>query len=357
VAKQVVGLKIGASQLAAAKLSVNGSAEVQQVATDTLPPGLVHAGEVRDVEGLGVALKEFFKKHKLPGRAVRVGIANNRIGVRVLDVVGIQDPKQLSNAVRFRAQEVLPIPIDEAVLDFQVLSEHVNEEGQPVRRVLLVVAYRDLVNGYANACRLAGLRLAGIDLEAFALLRALVPGTPPEDAPEKSALVAVGIGSERSILAVSDGFTCEFTRVLNWGGATLTAQLASGLQLEPEVAEQVKTVLSLDPADMPGAVQGLTAEQTAQAVELLRGGLQGLARELVSSLQFYQSQPDSLGIREVVVAGGTARLGGLAETLHGLIGVPVRVGDPVANVAVGRKAAGAANPALAVPIGLGMAGA
>jgi type IV pilus assembly protein PilM len=351
--KQIVGLKIGASQLAAARVTLNGSAQVTQVARDALPAGLVSAGEVRDVEALSVALKEFFKAHKLPGRAVRVGIANNRIGVRTLEIVGIDDPKQVANAVRFRAQEALPIPIDEAVLDFQVLSETMSPDGQPVRRVLLVVAYRDLVDGYARACRLAGLRLAGIDLEAFALLRALTPAAGTADPGERSALVAVAIGSERSILAVSDGFTCEFTRVLDWGGVQLTRQLASALHLEFEQAEEIKTVLSLDEA--PGAVQGLSAEQTVRAVEVLRDGLGAFARELVSSLQFYQSQEDSLGIREVVLAGGTARLGGLAETLQGLIGVNVRVGDPIANVGVGKKAHGADNPALAVPIGLGMA--
>jgi type IV pilus assembly protein PilM len=351
--KQIVGLKIGASQLAAARVTVNGSAQVTQVARDALPAGLVSAGEVRDVEGLSVALKDFFKTHKLPERAVRIGIANNRIGVRTLEIVGIEDPKQVANAVRFRAQEALPIPIDEAVLDFQVLNETVTPEGQAARRVLLVVAYRDLVDGYARACRLAGLRLAGIDLEAFALLRALTPAAGTVDPSDRSALVAVAIGSERSILAVSDGFTCEFTRVLEWGGAALTRQLASALHLEFDQAEQIKTVLSLD--ETPGAVQGLTAEQTVRAVEVLRDGLGAFARELVSSLQFYQSQEDSLGIREVVLAGGTAQLGGLAETLQGLIGVNVSVGDPVANVGVGKKAHGAANPALAVPIGLGMA--
>ena len=84
---------------------------------------------------------------------MRVGIANNRIGVRTIEIVGIDDPKQLANAVRFRAQEALPIPIDEAVLDFQVLSETESPDGQPVRRVLLVVAYRDLVDGYASRLR------------------------------------------------------------------------------------------------------------------------------------------------------------------------------------------------------------
>ena len=100
---------------------------------------------------------------------------------------------------------------------------------------------------------------------------------------------------------------------------------------------------------------GLSDEQALQARDALRTGLQTFARELVSSLQFYQSQPDSLGIREVVLAGGTAQLRGLSDALQRLIGVDVRVGDPLAGVAVGKKVRDAGNPALAIPIGLGMA--
>ncbi len=186
------------------------------------------------------------------------------------------------------------------------------------------------------------------------MLRALVPVDPAQAPADRSAVVAVAIGSERSILAVSDGHTCEFTRVLDWGGAALTGALARSLEIPAQEAENLKTLLSLE--DAPGAVQGLTIEQTTQAVEALRTALQGFARELVASLQFYQSQQGSLGIREVVVAGGTAQLGGLAETLQRLTGVAVRVGDPLVTVEVGKKARDAASPALAVPIGLGMAG-
>ena len=120
-----------------------------------------------------MALKEFFAKNSLPKRGVRLGIANNRIGVRTFEISGIQDPKQLGNAIRFRAQEALPIPIDEAVLDYQVLGEGVDADGQPTQRILLVVAYRELIDRYVDACKKAGIVLAGIDLEAFALLRAL----------------------------------------------------------------------------------------------------------------------------------------------------------------------------------------
>ena len=354
MAKQVVGLKLGASRLSAARLAVNGSAELLQIAETPLPRGVIAGGEVRDVPALAAALSGFFKEHRLPKRNVRVGVANNRIGVRTIDVAGIEDPKQLGNAIRFRAQEALPIPIDEAVLDFQVLSESTVAEGEgTTKRVLLVVAYRDLVQGYVEACRLAGLRLVGVDLEAFALLRALTAGAAQTSAVERSALVAVSIGAERSVLAVSDGFTCEFTRVLDWGGNTLTIAVGRALELEIDQAERVKIELALEGAAVP---EGLAPEQAARGREALKLALQGFGRELVSSLQFYQGQPDSLGIREVVLAGGTAQLAGLAFELQRIVGVPVRVGDPLVGVAVGKKLKGGVpNPSHTVPIGLGMA--
>jgi type IV pilus assembly protein PilM len=350
MARQTVGLKIGASQLSAACVELNGSAKLVQIAREPIPRGIVLGGEVRDVVALGNELKAFFRKHKLPRRAVRVGISNNRIGVRTIEITGIDDPKQLANAVRFRAQEALPIPVDQAVLDYHILSETV-EDGVPKKRVLLVVAYRELVDSFAIACKQAGIRLVGVDLEAFALLRAL---TPPFDAPgERSALVAVSIGAERTTLAVSDGFSCEFTRVIEWGGTSLTVALSRALDIDVEAAELLKTRISLDADAVP---EGFTPEQAARAREALMAALQTFSRELVSSLQFYQSQPDSLGIREVVLAGGTSLLKGLAPALSGLVGVAVRVGDPLVGVSVGTKLRGGApDPSLTVPIGLGMA--
>jgi type IV pilus assembly protein PilM len=355
MARKVVGLKLGASRLNAACVSVNGSTEVVQLAGGPLPPGVIAGGELREVEALAEALKEFFGKHKLPKRNVRIGLANNRIGVRTIEVAGVDDSKQLANAVRFRAQEALPIPIDEAVLDFQILGESTAPDGSPAKRVLLVVAYRDLIAAYVEACRLAGLRLLGVDLEAFALLRALTPtfATEPGGGSDRSALVAVSIGSERSVLGVSDGFSCEYTRVLNWGGNSLTDAIARALELEPADAERIKIDLGLQGDRVP---EGVGPEQAVRAREALRVGLQAFGRELVSSLQFYQGQPDSLGIRELILAGGTAQLAGLATELQQLVGVPVRVGDPLAGVSVGKKLKGAEpSPAFAVPIGLGMA--
>ncbi len=350
--KKLVGLKVGASQVAAARVSNNGVPELLQVAREDLEQGIVVAGELREPDALAEALKDFFRKNRLPKHNVRLGIANNRIGVRIFEITGIDDARQLENAIRFRAQEALPIPLEEAVLDYRMLSESVDDEGKPSRRVLLVVAYRELIDRYVDACKKAGIKLAGIDLEAFALLRALGEPRPAEAAPSNAALVVVSIGHDRSTFAVSDGRVCEFTRVLDWGGSTLNVAVARALDISPSEADPVKRALSLIGQ---GRTEGLTDEQAAKASEAVKRQLQTFARELVSSLQFYQNQPGSLGIGDIVITGGSAHLDGLAEELQQLIGVTVRVGDPLVRVKVGKRVKEAEQlGSLAVAIGLGI---
>jgi type IV pilus assembly protein PilM len=347
--KKLVGLKVGASQLAAARVVNNGRPELLQVAREPIEPGIVVGGELREPDALAEALKRFFRTNKLPRQSVRLGIASNRIGVRVFDIAGIEDDKQLHNAVRFRAQEALPIPVDEAVLDYQVLSESVDEEGVRTRRVLLVVAYRDLVDRYVAACRKAGLRLAGVDLEAFAVLRAL----GGESSQGNAAVVVASVGHDRTTLAVASKNVCEFTRVIEWGGHNLNVAIARALDSAPSEVEPIKRSLSLlVPAE---SWEALGREQAGKVRAALHQELQSFARELVSSLQFYQGQPGSLGIGEIVLTGGTAHLPGLDAELSRAIGVRVRVGDPLGRVKPGKRVVDPEQVgSLAVAIGLGI---
>jgi type IV pilus assembly protein PilM len=331
--KKLVGLKIGASQIAAARVVNNGEPQLLQVAREELDTGIVVGGELRGADDLARALQRFFRANKLPRQNVRLGISNNRIGVRVFEIAGIDDEKQLANAIRYRAQETLPIPVDEAVLDYRILGERVDDEGVSHRRVLLVVAYRDLIDRYAEACKKAGIRLAGIDLEAFALLRALAPAANGA-AGSGSAVVVVSVGHDRATFAVSDGDVCQFTRVLEWGGRSLDEAIAKALDLSPSEARPIKLALSLSEPSIPA---GLTSEQADQVRQAVLQALHEFARELVSSLQFYQSQPGSLGIGEIILTGGTAQLPGFAAELSRLLGVRTRVGDALAHVKVGKK--------------------
>jgi type IV pilus assembly protein PilM len=344
---RVVGLKIGGSQIAAACIANNGSAKLEQIARVPLASGIVSGGELRDTQALADALRTFFDENELPRRGVRLGVSSSRIGVRSIELPAFDNEDQFFNAIRFRAQEALPIPLDEALLDYRVLSEREAEEGQRLRRVLLVVAHRELVERYVDACRRAGITLSGIDLEAFALLRAVAP---PADRDE-SAIVAVSIGHERTTLAVSDGRVCEFSRVLEWGGAELTAGLARALAMSQLDAEPIKHSVSLAGGDAP---EGLTSEQAAAAVDALNRGIESLVRELVSSLTYYQSQPGSLAIGEIILTGGGAKLAGLPEELERLLGVPVRVGDPLGRLEVTQPIDETEIGSFAIAVGLGI---
>jgi len=344
--KQVVGLSIGSSQLSAAVVVNNGSPKLVKAALHTLPPEVVVAGEVRDSEALANEISAFFSAADLPRKNVRLGIGSSRTGVRVFERPTVDDPRQLANAIRFRAYETLPIPIEEAMLDY-----HIVEDTNSPDRVLLAVAYRDLVDRFAATCTAAKIELVGIDIEAFALLRAV--GGEPLKAGERAeaARVAVSIGSDRTTVAVSDGRLCEFTRVLDWGGARVTAAIERALEVDTAEAERTKRSLDVSShaTEEPGD------ERTTKAVEAARREVNGLARELASSLHFYQDQPDSLGFAEITITGGGAHLQGLAEQLEELIGIHVRVADPFARVGSGHGiSSNGQDGALAVAIGLGI---
>jgi type IV pilus assembly protein PilM len=344
--KQVVGLSIGASQLSAAVVVNNGSPKLVKAALHTLPPEVVVGGEVRDSEALANEISAFFSAADLPRKNVRLGIGSSRTGVRVFERPTVDDPRQLANAIRFRAYETLPIPIEEAMLDY-----HIVEDTNGPDRVLLAVAYRDLVDRFAATCAAAKIELLGMDIEAFALLRAV--GGEPLKAGDRAeaARVAVSIGSDRTTVAVSDGCLCEFTRVLDWGGSRVTAAIEKALEVDAGEAERVKRSLDISTraTEEPGD------ERTTKAVEAARREVNGLARELASSLHFYQDQPDSLGFAEITITGGGAHLQGLAEQLEELIGIHVRVADPFARVGSGHGiSSNGQDGALAVAIGLGI---
>jgi type IV pilus assembly protein PilM len=145
----------------------------------------------------------------------------------------------------------------------------------------------------------------------------------------------VNVGHDRSTFAVTDGRACEFTRVLGWGGQSLSVAIARALDLTPSQVKPLKHVLSLVAQTEPPEGFDTVALDTAR--EAVKRELQSFARELVSSLRFYQGQAGSLGIGEIVLTGGTAHLPGFADELNKLIGVTVRVGDPLNRVAIPKK--------------------
>jgi Tfp pilus assembly PilM family ATPase len=181
--RSVVGLDIESGFLAAAELGNGNGRVLRRAATEPLLPGLFHEGEVTDAEGLAEQLKHFFAEHKLPKR-VRLGLASQRVALRVLELPLIEDPQELNAAVRFQAQEELPMPLEQAVLDHRVLERYTDGDSSRMR-VLVVGARRDSVDRLLSATRRAGLVPELVDLSAFAMIRALY--VPPADVSDAMA--------------------------------------------------------------------------------------------------------------------------------------------------------------------------
>jgi type IV pilus assembly protein PilM len=221
-----VGLDIDGRYLAAAQVE---SGRVVRGASLELPQGVVSDGEVMDGERLSAALKEFVAEAGLP-KSVRLGVANQQIVVRVVELPRIEDEKQRDAAVRFQAAEAIAMPLDEAVLDHQIAAYTEAPDGTPRMQVVLVAARRSMIEALLEAAKHAGLKPEGIDLDAFALVRTLASASA--EGPEDSARVYCHLAGV-SNLAIAVGTACFFTRPLSavWDDEDAGARLADEIRL------------------------------------------------------------------------------------------------------------------------------
>ena len=172
-----------------------------------------------------------YSAHKL-SKQVRLGVGNQRVLVRTFRLPAIEDPKEMDAAVRFQAQEQIPMPIDQAILEHQVVGGAPASEGQPPQvDVVVVAARRDMIASLIEPVRRAGLEPVGVDLSAFGMIRALgqsgaaTPGPDGAPAQPAEAVLYCNLGDAMN-LAVARGRACLFTRVSAVGLEQIAGRLS-----------------------------------------------------------------------------------------------------------------------------------
>ncbi len=222
--RSLVGLDIQPGYIAAAQAHVNGGIAVQHAAGAPLAPDALREGEVLDERTLSDALRELFSDGRL-GKRVRIGLANQRTVLRTLELPPITDRKQLAAAVRFQAEDQVPMPLASAVLDFHSLGIIDTPEG-PRQRVIVVAAQREMVERLLRAVRHAGLRPEGVDLSAFALIRSLYrPSASASGDGASERVLYLNVGGLTN-MAIAEGTVCRFTRVVGGGLEAMAAEIA-----------------------------------------------------------------------------------------------------------------------------------
>ena len=307
----VVGVELDPGHVAAAQVRVNGALTVDRGAVAELRPGIVRDGEVVDGPALSEALRELFAAHELPS-AVRLGIAHQRIVARTLDLHPIGDPKELDAAVREAAPDHIPMPMGEAVLDFQHLGPVATPTG-PRSRVTIVAVRRETVERLVGVARDAGLHVHGIDLSAFGMVRAV-----REPACEDAVLYVNVAGLTN--LAVANGRGCLFTRAASGGldGIAQVLMERRGLTLEHARQWMTHVGLAAEVEELEGDPQLVAATR-----QVLEEGVHQLADTVRNSLNFYRMQDSAEAVERAVLTGPVVAVPGFAERLSTQLSLPV----------------------------------
>ena len=309
-----IGLDIGTDHIRLAQLRPSGGGfALQRYGLIGLPLGSVVEGEIVDADAVGTAIRDLMRSVGLrSGANVAAGVSNQKVVVRLVDLP-YMDPAELGGAIQYQAQDYIPIPVEEAILDYQMIGDYMTSSDEHMMEVLLVAAQRDMIDQLVNAVDHSGLKLSIIDVTSFAIVRGLL-GVSPEVLPgeadgEATAIIQMSAGIT-NIVVVEKGVP-RFTRVSSLAANDFTQAVANSLNTTFAAAEDLKLRVGLPAPDGTAGVFAADIEP-----DLARNTQEALEREVTKfiaevrrSLDYYLTQTSSVrAIKRVLLTGSGAQL-------------------------------------------------
>jgi type IV pilus assembly protein PilM len=253
--------------------------------------------------------------------------------------------KDLAEAVRWEAKKIIPLPLEEMILDWKVLTPEAGDQGAPAvpqktTQVLLTAAAKNLVKKYLNIFKGAGINLISLETETFALIRSLV-------GLDKSTIVVVDMGASSTAISIVENGVPFLNRSLNIGGVNLTKEISASLGIDFNQAEQTKYDV------------GMSAVGAGGVPKIIERSLSMLLNEIKYCVNLYQSQESSRGkrVEKIILTGGGALLPNFVEYLSSALNMRVYIGNPWARVIYPeelRPILDQVGPKFSVAIGLAM---
>lgn len=316
----IVGLDIGKDTIRGVELENAEKARptIARFAEVSVPEGAIRSGEVRELHTVTAAIKRLWSTGGFKSKNVVIGMGNQRVLARELTVpkMGIV---QIRESLPFQVQDMLPVPVADALLDFYPISESEGEHGQVVNG-LLVAAIKESVLANVNAVTQAGLKPIQVDLIPFALSRILVRGVYT-----KGTVAIVDIGASTTHIVVATNGVPQFVRMIPAGGDDITSAIASLLEVSSEQAEAIKRARGLSTAPVSSEQERSAAEQIhASAIELLNS--------VRNTLNYFSNSRQSDPIQAIILAGGGSRLTGLAQALGDTTRIQVIPSDAFSTI-------------------------
>ncbi len=346
--RSAIGLDIGTSGVRAAELSFSkGEVTLEKFGQVALPEGAVRDGEVTDSAAVAGAIRELWSHTGFSGKKVVIGVANQRVVVRQVDLPWMP-LDELKSSLAFQVADMVPMPVEQALLDIQPLEEIETEKGARIIRALLVAAARDTVMGNIAAVQAGGLEPVMVDLTSFAVIRALAT---PDDLGMGSPVEAlVDVGARVTNIVVHEGGVPRFVRILLSGGQDLTDAVAERMGVPTPQAEALKQEI--------GIGQHVSAE-LAPAARVVDAAASGFVDEIRGSLDYFMASSGHPPVTRLRLTGGGSRLAGLADRLQAATRLAVELGNPLQTLRVGRTGLSPEQlafiePLAVVPVGLAL---
>lgn len=342
--KTRIGLDVGSTAVRAAELAEGSPPTVVRAAQVPLPAGAVENGEVREVEAVSEGLRELWTRGGFKSRKVWMGVGNQRVVVREIALPTMPE-KELRQSLGFQVQEFIPMPVDEAVLDYHLIEE-LEVDGRQMLRLLLVAAQKAMVDTLVTSATNAKLEPMGLDLVPFAMVRAVGATGAGMELERTGGEAVVDVGAHVTNIVVHAAGETRFVRILPSGGRDITVAIARGLTVEDEVAERLKR----------GEMVEDSTATPEQALEVAMQRATQFVDEIRSSLEFYTAQTQGARIERLLISGGGSKLAGFIDIVRQRIPVTVEPGRVFSKVgsqlSLSEEAQAEAEPVLATAVGL-----
>ena len=325
MAKRIVGVDVGSTSLRAVELE--GAGKARPVLTRyhevPLPDGSVKRGEVLEVNTVAAAFSQLWSEGGFTGKNVVLGIGGQSVISRDLTVPRMP-LDQIRESLQFQAQDLLPVPVSEAVLDFYPIRDEPGD-GPPMVRGLLIAAIKQAVTSNLSAAMEAGLNPVQMDLIPFALTRA--SGSAGEAG---RAVAQIDVGANTTNVVICMDGVPHFVRIIPAGGDDVTRALMRRLEISHDEAERLKQRVGLTGA---GA-----APEDRPALEVVYATVGELLTSIRNTLAYFSAHsPAPVGT--VVLSGGGARLAGFARAVGETTRTSVVPAEPVGRISVAPRLA------------------
>lgn len=339
----VLGVDISSTSVKVLELSQQGSRfRVDSYAVEPLPANSVVEKSINDAEAVGAVVAKVVSKSRSGAKHAAVAVAGSAVITKVIQMNGSLREQDLESQIQLEADQYIPYPLDEVSLDFEIQGP--NAQNPEVNDVLLAACRKENVELREDALEIGGLTTRIVDVEAYAMERAMrliVSQLPGEGADQTVAVI--DIGATMTTLSVMFGGKTIYTREQLFGGRQLTDEI------------QRRYGLSQEEAGLAKKQGGLPDDYEQEVLEPFK---EAVIQQVSRSLQFFFASTQYNDVDYIVLAGGTSSITGIADLVQARVNIPAIIANPFADMTIAPRVNASAlsndAPSLMIACGLAM---